>query len=1130
MASFSTPVAVASLALASIAAAQGVQGYYRQPAIHGDTIVFVAEGDLWRVGVAGGRATRLTSHPGEEGSPAISPDGKTLAFTAQYEGPTEVYTMPMDGGLPTRRTFDAGRAAVQGWTSDGRVIVSTDRFSTLPSQQLFTMDLKTGDRELIPLAQAAEGCFEGSAKSPLYFTRLQFQGSNTKRYKGGTAQNLWKFVPGAKEAVPLTADYEGTSKRPMWWPGKDGPRAYFLTDRDGAMNIWSMSPDGKDLRQHTRNKGFDAAGASLDSGKIAYQLGADLRLYDIAADKDAPVPVTLDSDFDQERERWAAKPMDYVTAAHLSADGDRVALTARGQVFVAPARQGRLAAATHDRGVRYRAARFLGEGQSLVTLSDKSGEVELWETPANGLGAPTQLTSDAQVLRWDVMPSPDGKLIASHDKNLRLWIYDAAKKAATKIDESQIDDFADFAWSGDSRFLAYVTYADNSFRIIKVWSAETGKATPVTTDRFDSFSPEFSPDGKWLYFLSDRNLKTFVESPWGSNQPDPFLDKTTKIYQLALKPGQRSPFQATDEVFAAKQKAEKAKKPTEPGDKDKPAEKTGDTYKPSADSAKKPGEPDAKKDAAKEESKSPAKVEIEFDGLVARLYDVPIPAGNYSGLMVNDKALFYSSHDRGEPDKSALMALAIQNDPIETKQIVGDVKSAEMSADGKKLLLRKADTLYILDADPAPAGDLDKKAVDLSGWMLSITPRDEWRQMYTEAWRLERDYFWDTGMHAVNWNAMREKYRPLVDRVASRAELADILAQMIGELSALHMFVRGGDLRTGADQVQVASLGAVLTRDAIGWKVERIYQADPDDPQLTAPLARPGVDVKAGDVITAIDGVGASAATPGELLRNRVGKQVLIHVKPGAPAPAAGDVERDAVVVPMSAAAESDLRYHDWEYSRRRMVEEWSHGQIGYLHLRAMGGDNFTEFARGFYPVFTRQGLIVDVRHNRGGNIDSWILGKLMRKAWFYWSQRVGNPPSWNMQYAFRGHMAALCDEFTASDGEAFSEGFKRLGLGKVIGTRTWGGEIWLSSSNILVDKGIATAAENGVYGPEGQWLIEGRGVEPDMVVDNPPHATFAGEDAQLKAAVDHLMQLIKEKPVPPMAPPKRPDKSFDNK
>jgi tricorn protease len=328
--------------------------------------------------------------------------------------------------------------------------------------------------------------------------------------------------------------------------------------------------------------------------------------------------------------------------------------------------------------------------------------------------------------------------------------------------------------------------------------------------------------------------------------------------------------------------------------------------------------------------------------------------------------------------------------------------------------------------------------------------------------------------------------------------------------------------------VGVATLGCVLTpsKEKGGAVITRVYRSDPDEPGRTAPIARPTVAAGEGDIIESIDGVAVlSVPDPSALLRNKAGKQVLLRIRPGS-----GGEARDAIAVPMSAAADADLRYHDWEYSRRQRVEQLGDGQIGYLHLRAMGGGDFEDFVKGYYPVFNRPGLIIDVRHNRGGNIDSWVLGKLMRKAWMTWSQRVGQAPLWNMQYAFRGHMVILCDEATASDGEAVSEGFRRLGLGKVLGTRTWGGEIWLSSSNVLVDKGIATAAEFGVWGPEGDWLVEGRGVEPDIVVDNPPHATFKGADAQLQAAVDHLKKLIAEKPVPPITRPPFPDKSFRNK
>jgi tricorn protease len=1031
---------------------EGPVGYYRHPALHGDTIVFVAEGDLWKVSDRGGAAVRLTTHHGEETMPAISPDGELVAFAARYEGPTEVYTMSLDGGRPTRRTYGIDTARVTGWTPDGKVLFSTDVYSGLPNWQLATMDVSRDDVagavSVVPLAQAADGWYDDAGRV-LYFTRLPFQGSHTKRYQGGTAQNIWRFAEGDAEATPLTGDYPGTSKRPMWWRG----RVYFASDRDGTMNLWSMNPDGGDLRQHTRHTGWDVKSPSLHDGRIVYQLGADLHLYDIVANRDRLLGITLESDLDQTREHWIDKPVDYLTDAHLSSDGDRVALTARGRIFVVPHRQGRLVEVTRREGVRYRRARFMPDGQRLVALSDETGEIELWTLPANGVGPGEQLTRGGDVLRWEGLPSPDGRWIAHRDKNLRLFLFDLETNEDRQIDESEIDDFRDLAWSPDGAWLAYVAFADNRFRHIRIYGVSEQRVVHATTDRFDSYSPSWSPDGEWLYLLSDRNLRTIVGSPWGNYQPEPFLDKKTRIYHLALREGLRSPFAPRDELH-----------PEEDDEKKKENDE------------KDAGSGDDEEEEEKDDDEPEVKVEIDLDGLAARLYETPVPPGNYSALSVNDSALFWRKHPAGE-SKTSLEAAKIARIDFEVETVVEDIGGYELSLNGKKLLVRKNDDLFIIDAEPKKA-DLKKKKVDLSKWKLSIEPREEWRQMFVESWRLERDYFYDRGMHGVDWKAMLDQYLPLVDRVTIRQELSDLMAQMVSELAALHTYVGGGDARSGDDEAQPASLGAVLVRDenAGGYRVEHVYRTDPDDPQRRSPLAHPDAMIGNGDVIEMINGTPTlSVADAGVLLRNQAGRQVLLGVRPR------GEGEpRNVIVTPITMREADNLRYTEWEYTRRLMVQELGQGQLGYVHLRAMGGRNFTEWAREYYPIFNRKGLIVDVRHNRGGNIDSWIIGRLLRKAWFYWSQRVGQGPDWNMQYAFRGHVAVLCNERTASDGEAFTEGVKRLELGRVFGTRTWGGEIWLSFSNRLVDRGIASAAESGVYSPEGEWLIEGWGVEPE--------------------------------------------------
>ncbi len=643
--------------------------------------------------------------------------------------------------------------------------------------------------------------------------------------------------------MPLTADYTGTSREPMVW--KD--RVYFASDRDGTMNLWVMDAgDTADEKvaapiQLTRHRGFDVLRPSLSQGRIVYQRGADLRVYDIAGETDKKIAITLPSDFDQTREKWIEKPLEYLTALDISPDGDRVAVTTRGNVFLLPTKAGRRVDLTRSRGTRFRGARFLPDGKSLVALSDATGEFEFYSLPANGLDQPKQLSSDGKVFRYFPVPSPDGKFVAYRDKNYELFLLDVARGKSRRIARSDNYNFSWLSWSPDSRWLAFVVAAENSNDQIHLYNVEKKSDTAVTTDRYDSYAPSWSSDGRFLYFLSDRNFESLVASPWGPRQPEPFFDRTTQVFELSLRKKQRSVFQSTDELVDG-----------------------GGKKKPMADGDQKAAS-------------------IDLDGITTRLAVVPV---------------------------------------------------------------------------------------------LSV------------------------------------------------------------------------------DHINV-------------------------------------------------------------LLRNTSGRKVLCSVRD------AGEMEsRRVIVEPISSTRATDLRYDQWEYTRRKAVETLGKGKVGYVHLRAMGKSNIAEWARHYYPVFHRQGLIIDVRHNRGGNIDSWILEKLLRKAWFYWKPRVGKP-YWNMQYAFRGHMVVLCNEKTASDGEAFAEGFRRLGMGSLIGTRAWGGEIWLSINNRLVDRGFASAAQTGVYGPERKWLIEGHGVDPDVVVDNLPHATFGGGDAQLDAAVKHLLQKIKKDPRPVPKPPK---------
>ena len=1072
-----------------------IRGFYRFPTLHDHTIIFTAEGDLWQVSVNGGTARRLTTHHGVESHAAVSPNGRFIAFSAQYEGPSEVYTMPFSGGRPQRHTFEDDQALVVGWTPDGKIIYSTTRFATLPNTQLCTLDLESGQATMIPLAQASDGSYDASGAT-LYFTRLPFQGSFTKRYQGGTVQNIWKFSSGADEAIPLTADYPGTSKTPMWWNG----RVYFATDRDGTMNLWSMDENGADLQQHTKHTGWDIHAPALHNGKIVYQLGADLYLYTIEAAETALLDITLASDLDQMRHRWVKNPINYLTNWDLSPDGEQVVLTARGKVFVAPVEHGRFVQATRSSHARYRDATFTPDSKHVLALCDASGELDYFKLSAAGLDEPAQLTDAGPGFRHRPVVSPDGKWFAYTDRDQQLWVVDLENPTPKLVVTSDMEMIYYVSWSPDSRWLAFTQMADNTNLQIKIYHVEDGGITAVTSDRVSSYDPEWSPDGKWLYFLSDRHFNSLVPSPWGPRQPDPYLDKTTKIYQIGLQKEERSPFQPEDELH----KEAKKKK-----DDDKNGKKNGE-----------------KKDES-------IKVDIEFEGLPQRLYEVPLAPGNYVGLSVNKKALFWLEKTPGPQNKYKLTALEIKNKEIEPVTLVRDIKGYSLSLNGEKMLVRQNNSFYRFDATGKSPKPDDKKWVDLSGWTFEVDLQQEWRQIFIEAWRLERDYFYDPNLHGIDWQGLLDRHLPLVDRVTDRHELDHLISQLVGEMAALHTFVHTGDARQGHDRIGLASLGATWVRDeaAGGYRIEHIYQSEPDYPERLAPLARPEVHIPEGSIVQMINGVETLAGQhPALLLRNQAGNQVRVRVKTpvlsGAET-AVSDTPIDKIVIPISTAKEADLRYGEWEYLNRLHVDAKGDGRLGYVHLRAMSGENYTEWAEHFYAVFNREGLIIDVRNNRGGNIDSWILGKLLRRAWFYWQPRVGKP-SWNMHYAFRGQMVVLCNERTSSDGEVFADGFRRLGLGQLIGTRTWGGEIWLSRNNHLVDKGIATAAQIGVYDTAGSWLIEGHGVDPDIVVDNLPHATYNGSDAQLDAAIQHLLTKIAATPNPVPSPPPRPNKSFD--
>jgi tricorn protease len=1100
-------LAALTAALCVTSAWAGTTGFYRQPAIQGEQVYLVAEGDLWRVGLAGGDAQRLTTHPGLESQPAVSPDGRWLALTAQYDGGTEIYLMPVTGGPPKRLTWEGGGMRVWGFSAAGEVLYTS--LDARPGSQLFALDVKTGQRRQLPVGQASDAALSPDGKT-LYFTRSGLRGDNARQYRGGAIARLWSLdLAGNAEARPLVAE-GNNDRRPLPYRAGGQARIAFLSDRDGTVNLWSIDAQGGDLRQHTTHKGWDIRHAAIDGSRVVYAVGADLYLVDLAqAGAPRKLDIALGGDFDQQRERWIKKPQDFLTDTAFAPNGERVLLAARGRLATQGVGSLRRAELPQQPDGRCRKGEFSADSKSVFAICDFSGETEIWRFAANGTGQPERLTSGATTQRRDLLASPDGRWLAHTDKEGRIWLTDLKAPVAGNTREIARSGLGEppqlQRWSADGQVLAWTLSLRHPDRSqLQLHQVAEGRTHTLTSDRYDSDGAAFSPDGQWLYFASSRNFATTGNgSPWGDRNTGPFFGFRSKLYALALQPGLRSPFAPKDELESpAEKKAEEQRAEDRKATDKEPTER-----KPDKDKAedKKPPAPKGK----------PA---IQFDGLAGRLYELPVPAGNYRALRTDGKRLWFLDQDLDR--KSHLKSVGIDNQGGPAEILAHDVRGYELSADGKKLMLMRnqgqgAPEVLIVDAAPKLPADVSKQQVRWADWQIATQPRAEWRQMFADAWRMHRDHFYDKDMHGLDWAAVRAKYEPLVDRVTDRFELAELMAQMVSELGALHSQVAPGDTRPGSDDPALGGLGGRFSRTADGWRIDAIYGFDPELPAEAPPLAAPGLGLKVGDVITAVNGrPTAQAPHLLELLRGQAGRQVLIDVKQGE-----RSVQR--IVSPVAQPRENQLRYNDWRVSRARAVESAGQGRIGYVHLRAMGPADIADFVREFYAASDRDGLIIDVRYNNGGNIDSWILEKLLRRGWAFWQPRSpgGTGVYPNMQNVYRGHTVVLMNEDTYSDGETFAEGFKRLKLGPVIGKRSSGAGVWLSDGNRLIDNGIMRAAESGQVDAEGRFLIEGIGVTPDIEVDNPPRATAMGQDAQLDAAIAELKKRIAEQPVQVVKP-----------
>lgn len=1068
-------LALGTISLAQLSSAQAFaaeattnQGYYRAPALHENTLVFTAEGDLWTQTLGQKSATRLTSLPAEELGAAISQDGQWVAYVANYDGASEVYVIAAKGGVAKRVSFENSRVRVQGWTAKGEVLYSTDSgFGPANNWMLRTVNPTTLATTDLPLTDAVEGVIDNNSEY-VYFTRfgLQVTGDNAKVYRGGAKGELWRFKLGGKaEAQQLNAEHQGSVRQPMLWQN----RVYFVSDSDGNDNLWSMALDGSDAQQLTQFKEWQVRSASMDNGKIVFQQGADIHVFDIASAKDSVLNIELTSDFAQRREHWVQDPLDYVTSTELAASGDKVVITARSHIAIAGVDGSRLVQVALPGTHRVREAVLSTDNKSVYAISDRSGEQEIWQFPSDGSEGAKQLTKDGHALRMSLHLSADGRYLAHDDYDGNVWLLDLKKNTNQKIitNGEGLGPYADIRWSPDSRFIALTKFEIGKLRPqIVLYSVDDNKAQPLTSDKYESYSPTFSRDGNWLYFLSNRQFSATPSSPWGDRNMGPVFDKRSEIFAIALTKEAKFPFAKPNELMVK-------------------------------------ATPSDVKDA------KASKISIDWDGIEKRLWQVPVESGNYSELRAVDDRLYLL--DQAIDDEAQPSLKVLKFDAVNPKLDVfsDDVKQYDTSADGKKLFIRQHSddkALMIVDGGDK-LGDTSHASVNIEQWQLAIAPVLEWQQMFEDAWLMHRDSFYDKKMRGLDWQATKAKYQPLLSRLTDRHELNDIFMQMMGELDSLHSQVRGGDLPADETTPKAASLGARLQQTKDGVKIAHIYQTDPELPSKASPLNRIDVDAQEGDMLLAINGAAISnIADVTRLLRNQQDKQVLLQLSRGAK-------QHKTIVKPVSHTTDSQLRYLDWVSHNAEVVSKASQGDMGYLHLYAMGGGDIESFAREFYANYDKEGLIIDVRRNRGGNIDSWIIEKLLRRAWAFWQPTHGNAYT-NMQQTFRGHLVVLTDELTYSDGETFSAGIKALGIAPLIGKQTAGAGVWLSGRNALTDKGMARVAEYPQYAMDGRWVLEGHGVAPDIEVDNLPNATFNGHDAQLAAAIAYLKAELVKQPI----------------
>jgi tricorn protease len=1061
----------------------------RYPDIHGDRVVFTYGGDLWLAGVDGGSATRLTSHPGLELFAKFSPDGKWIAFTGQVDGDEQVYVVPTEGGVPRQLTFYPARGPlpprwgydnqVFGWTPDGKgVLFRSHRDSwTLPVSRLYRVAMTGGSAEVLPMPESGAGDYGPEGTRVVYSPRSRDFRSE-KRYGGGQANDLFIFDLVSKESRRVT-DHPRADRDPMWI----GKTIYFNSDRGDKFNLYGFDTVSGRTTQVTTSLLWDVRWPSSDNeGRIVYELNGELQVFDVKGKKSRPIAITVpDEGLNRRPGRVAASNL--IFNYSLSPKGERALFSARGDIFTAPIEKGMARNLTNSSGAHDKWPSWSPDGAKIAFISDRTGEEEIWVIGQDGRQAAEQLTSGGKAMRYAPEWSPDGKYIAFTDKDGKVWMLTVADRKLVEIADSRSGQVNDHTWSPRGNYLAFSMADENGMSSIYVWSAADGKVRRVTGGTFDETSPAWDPAGNYLYYLSTREFApqlSTAEFNYATN-------RNVGIFAVSLRKDVAHPFPAeSDEV--------------------------------TVDGAKKPPNLEVAKPASD--------VLVDFDGIESRVARVPVEPNNYAGLAAKSGHLIYlvspaAYYGRAGDGASAIRIFSLKD--RKESALVDGAGGYALSADGSKLLTRTGGPGGGFTLTDAVAGGGTRKQVSTAGLYVERVPEQEWRQIFNEVWRRYRDFFYVPNMHGFDWEAIRRQYEPLLGHVAHRSDLNYVIGEMIAELTVQHAYIDGGDIALPA-RPRVALPGArfELDRDSGRYRIAKIFRGQNEEEIYRAPLTEIGVDLKVGDYVLAIDGQELKGEDdPYRLLRNRADGPVQLTVNSVPSAEGARRVRYSPI------SDEQSLLYLEWVTGNMATVDRLSDGRLGYIHIPDMGANGIREFIKWYYPQLRKQGLVVDVRANGGGNVSRMLIERLRRRVLAAGFSRTNDDATTYPDGVFPGPMVCILNENSASDGDIFPAMFRESGLGTLVGKRSWGGVVGITNRGNLIDGGVVNVPEFGFANTKGEWIIEGYGVDPDIPVENDPKSVIEGRDPQLERAVAEVLSKLKLKPT---VQPKRPADAVKSK